>query len=75
MSDTTDEQVVHLPKQGEEVKHEHVGGINVVKKVHADGVVDLIDAHAIGGDFNDMPKGYYSSVSFIATFVVSQFNL
>ncbi|KAF2712393.1 trichothecene efflux pump [Pleomassaria siparia CBS 279.74] len=41
--------------------------VNVVKKVHADGHVDLVDAHAIGGAAENMPKGYYYSVQFLGT--------
>ncbi|KAF2660508.1 fungal trichothecene efflux pump [Lophiostoma macrostomum CBS 122681] len=41
--------------------------LHVVKKVHADGQVDLVDAHAIGGDVGDMPKGYFWSPQFIGT--------
>lgn len=46
-------------------------GINVVKRVHQDGTVDLIDAHAVGGEFNEMPRGYYMTPNFIFTFTVS----
>jgi len=46
-------------------------GIHVVKRVHQDGTVDLIDAHAVGGDLDEMPKGYYWSPNFIFTFLVS----
>lgn len=43
---------------------------HVVKKVHADGHVDLVDAHAIGGNLEEMPKGYYWSPQFLGTVVV-----
>jgi hypothetical protein len=49
---------------------EKVEDVNVVKKVHADGTVDLIDAHAIGGAVDEMPKGYYYSPQFIGTVTV-----
>ena len=49
---------------------QHVEDIHVVKKVHADGHVDLVDAHAIGGAAEDMPKGYYYSAQFIGTVTV-----
>lgn len=49
----------------------HIEDVHVVKKVHADGTVDLIDAHAIGGNVEEMPKGYYYSVQFIGTVTVS----
>jgi hypothetical protein len=44
--------------------------VHVVKKVHADGHVDLVDAHAIGGAAEDMPKGYYYSIQFLGTVTV-----
>lgn len=46
--------------------HEH---IDAVKTVHKDGTVDLVDTHAIGGDLNEMPKGYFRSLNFIGTVV------
>lgn len=46
-------------------------GIHVVKRVHQDGTVDLIDAHAVGGDLDEMPAGYYVTPNFICTFIVS----
>jgi hypothetical protein len=53
------------------VPSEH--GIHVVKRVHQDGTVDLIDAHAVGGDLDEMPAGYYVTPNFIFTFLVSRF--
>ncbi|KAF2733064.1 fungal trichothecene efflux pump [Polyplosphaeria fusca] len=47
----------------------HVEDVHVVKKVHADGTVDLVDAHAIGGAAENMPKGYYWSLNFIGTVI------
>ena len=49
---------------------QHVEDIHVVKKVHADGHIDLVDAHAIGGAAEDMPQGYYYSAQFIGTVTV-----
>jgi len=49
---------------------QHVEDIHVVKKIHADGHIDLVDAHAIGGAAEDMPKGYYYSAQFIGTVTV-----
>jgi hypothetical protein len=46
-------------------------GIHVVRRVHADGAVDLIDAKAVGGDVEEMPAGYYRSLNFIFTYAVS----
>lgn len=48
----------------------HDEHIHVVRRVHADGAVDLIDAKAVGGDIDEMPKGYYYSLNFICTFLV-----
>ena len=48
-----------------------VEDVHTIKKVHADGTVDLIDAHAIGGNVDEMPKGYYYSPQFIGTVIVS----
>ncbi|EON99574.1 putative trichothecene efflux pump protein [Phaeoacremonium minimum UCRPA7] len=41
--------------------------VDVAKVVHADGTVDYIDARAVGGDFEEMPKGYFYSPQFIGT--------
>jgi len=38
-----------------------------VKIVHADGFVDYVDSKAIGGDAENMPKGYFRSPQFIGT--------
>ena len=45
--------------------------VDVAKVVHADGTVDYIDARAVGGDFEEMPKGYFYSPQFIGTVAVS----
>jgi hypothetical protein len=73
MSDTTD----HNEKQNvaEHVDQTHnTTGIHVVRRVHADGLVDLIDAKAVGGDLDELPKGYYTSMDFIFTFMVSRLS-
>jgi hypothetical protein len=41
--------------------------VEAVKTVHADGTVDMVDTHAIGGELEEMPKGYFRSVNFIGT--------
>ncbi|ROT41715.1 trichothecene efflux pump [Sodiomyces alkalinus F11] len=41
----------------------------VARVVHTDGTVDLIDAKAIGGDLEVMPKGYFLSANFICTLI------
>jgi hypothetical protein len=76
MSETT-EDFTSAPKAGQPVAHDTIrppslrsDGVHVVKKVHADGEIDFIDAHAIGGDLDEMPPGYYTSASFIFTFIV-----
>lgn len=51
--------------QGEHVERD------VAKVVHADGTVNYVDARAIGGDVEDLPKGYFYSPQFIGTVVVS----
>ncbi|KAK7191532.1 hypothetical protein DPSP01_011049 [Paraphaeosphaeria sporulosa] len=52
-----------------ETESNHIEDVHVVKKVHADGHVDLVDAHAIGGAFEEMPDGYFWSIQFIGTVV------
>jgi hypothetical protein len=54
---------------------EHKSDVDAVQMVHKDGTVDYVDTHAIGGDLEDMPKGYYYSVQFIGTVTVSPFPL
>jgi hypothetical protein len=41
--------------------------VEAVKTVHTDGTVDLVDTHAIGGELEEMPKGYYRSLNFLGT--------
>jgi hypothetical protein len=41
--------------------------------VHADGTVTYVDVHAIGGDVQDMPKGYFRSLPFLGTVLVRTF--
>jgi len=70
-SDTTSVDNTH--EKGIATHHdlEHTttaGGTQVVKTVHQDGVVDYLDAKAVGGEYNEMPKGYYTSAQFILTF-------
>lgn len=43
----------------------------VVRKVHADGHIDLVDSHAIGGHVDDMPRGYFWTPQFIGTVVAT----
>jgi hypothetical protein len=47
----------------------HADHIEAVETVHTDGTVDMVDAHAIGGDLNEMPNGYFRSVQFIGTVI------
>ncbi|KAL4937901.1 hypothetical protein BDV06DRAFT_215544 [Aspergillus oleicola] len=35
--------------------------------VHADGTVTYVDVQAIGGEMEDMPKGYFKSLPFLGT--------
>lgn len=72
MSDTTDHETQATKMAVEQVDNPHTdSGVHVVKRVHADGTVDLIDAHAIGGDLDEMPAGYFLTPNFICTFIVS----
>lgn len=41
------------------------------KVVLADGTVTYVDIHALGGEVHDMPKGYFMSLSFVGTVLVS----
>ncbi|KAF2190996.1 trichothecene efflux pump [Zopfia rhizophila CBS 207.26] len=56
-----------VEKNGSGSGSSQVEDVHVVKKVHADGTVDLVDAHAIGGAAENMPKGYFWSLQFIGT--------
>jgi hypothetical protein len=73
MTDTHEKQHVAEHTESSQIDDHHTdaGGIHVVRRVHADGAVDLIDAKAVGGDIEEMPAGYYGSLNFIATFAVS----
>ena len=39
--------------------------------VHADGTIDYVDTHAMGGEVETMPAGYFRSPQFIGTVLVS----
>ncbi|KAH3999819.1 hypothetical protein HBI81_086880 [Parastagonospora nodorum] len=43
--------------------------VEAVETVHTDGTVDLVDTHAIGGELEEMPPGYFRSAQFIGTVV------
>lgn len=58
-------------KSPETVHQEKMGDIEVVQTVHQDGTVDYVDTHAVGGDLAQMPEGYYRSVQFVGTVIVS----
>lgn len=53
------------------VHQQQMGEIEVVQTVHTDGTVDYVDAHAVGGDVAQMPEGYYGSIQFVGTVIVS----
>lgn len=57
------------PHEGK-LDHEYIEGHDVTKVAHLDGTIDYIDVHAVGGDFEDMPPGYYYSPAFLGTFFV-----
>lgn len=48
---------------------EHSERVEAVKTVHTDGTVDLVDTHAIGGELEEMPPGYFRSLNFIGTVI------
>ncbi|KAH8658641.1 fungal trichothecene efflux pump [Tricladium varicosporioides] len=48
---------------------EHRGDVDVLKTVHADGEIDYVDTHALGGELDQMPAGYFYSYQFIGTVV------
>lgn len=50
---------------------EHMGDVDVIQTVHKDGTVDYVDTHALGGDLEQMPQGYFYSIQFIGTVTVS----
>ncbi|OQU94367.1 hypothetical protein CLAIMM_00728 [Cladophialophora immunda] len=56
-----------VASQGDSPTADHVDDINVVKSVHVDGTVDLLDRRAIGGDLDEMPRGYFLSAHFLGT--------
>ncbi|CAG9947642.1 unnamed protein product [Clonostachys rosea f. rosea IK726] len=43
------------------------------KVVHADGTIDYVDAHALGGEVDVMPPGYFRSPQFIGTVMAQCF--
>ena len=48
---------------------ERVAHVDAVEVVHTDGTVNLVDPHAIGGDYEQMPEGYFRSMHFIGTVI------
>lgn len=56
------------------VHQEKMGEIDVVQTIHTDGTIDYVDAHAVGGDVAQMPAGYYRSLQFIGTVIVSCYS-
>lgn len=47
--------------------------MDTVKTRHEDGTVCFVDRAALGGGLEEMPKGYFWSVGFCGTVVVSCF--
>lgn len=45
---------------------------NRAKVVHADGTIDYVDTHALGGESEQMPAGYFRSPQFIGTVAVRE---
>lgn len=50
-------------------KAEMTKHVEAVETMHTDGTVDLVDTHAIGGELEEMPPGYFRSAQFIGTVV------
>ncbi|KAE9983241.1 hypothetical protein EG328_010182 [Venturia inaequalis] len=71
MSDTTNHEIQGTKMAVQQVDNSHSdkSGVHVVQRVHADGTVVLIDAHAIGGDLDEVTVGYFLSPNFICTFL------
>lgn len=46
-----------------------------VELVHTDGTIDLVDTRAVGGNVNDLPKGYFWSAQFVGTVLVRTYHL
>lgn len=53
------------------VHQEKMGEVEVVQTIHTDGTIDYVDTHAVGGDLAQMPEGYYHSIQFVGTVIVS----
>lgn len=49
--------------------HHHGSHGDTEKVVHVDGTVARVDVHALGGDVDSMPEGYYKSPQFIGTVI------
>ena len=62
----------NIEKDGTQTRH--IERVHAVERVHEDGTVDMIDTHAIGGDLEEMPKGYFYSFQFLGTVLVSNPN-
>jgi hypothetical protein len=43
--------------------------VSGLEKAQKNGTIDTIAASAIGGDYHDLPAGYYRSSRFIGTFI------
>lgn len=64
--------MTHVSADVEGPKDEPYESNAVAKAIHTDGTVDYIDAGAIGGDVQCMPKGYFRSPPFVGTVLVSR---
>jgi hypothetical protein len=52
-------------------EHGRLGSVDTVQTVHQDGSIDFVDRNALGGALHQMPEGYFRSVQFFGTVVVS----
>lgn len=68
-------QSQHIVKDGHELTQIETATSetrrNALKVVHTDGTINYVDNKAVGGDSAEMPEGYFRSVQFIGTVVVS----
>lgn len=62
----------HIEGDRHDSKFDH--STDVAKVVHTDGTIDYIDARAIGGDVDELPKGYFLTPSFIGTVTAQCFG-
>ncbi|KAF4996845.1 hypothetical protein FDECE_12281 [Fusarium decemcellulare] len=67
MSNDKEPRALHYEGESGDIEKASGSNHDVAKVTHADGTVDYLDAEAIGGDYEEMPKGYFLSAPFIGT--------